>query len=56
MDSYKCEVCGFTYNEDQGLEQDGIHPKTKWEDVDNDWFCPDCGVKKIRFIKVEKKK
>ena len=46
---YECLVCGFTYDEEEGWPDDGIEPGTKWEDVPEDWFCPDCGVGKEDF-------
>jgi rubredoxin len=30
-----------------------ISPKTKWEDVPEDWVCPDCGANKSDFDMVE---
>ena len=47
--SYECLVCGFTYDEKEGWPDDGIEPGTKWEDVPEDWVCPDCGVGKEDF-------
>ena len=32
---------------------DGIDPGTKWEDVPDDWVCPDCGVGKEDFDMIE---
>lgn len=46
---YICTVCGFIYDEEQGWPEDGIPPGTKWEEVDDDWYCPDCGVSKEDF-------
>lgn len=51
MSVYQCEVCGFVYDEAVGLELEDIEPGTRWEDIDDDWICPDCGVKKDRFKK-----
>ena len=33
----------------EGWPEDGIAPGTKWEDVPDDWTCPDCGVGKADF-------
>ncbi len=49
MRLWRCVVCGFTYDEAQGLPGEGIAPGTAWEDVPQDWICPDCGVGKIDF-------
>ena len=41
--SWMCVVCGFIYEEANGLPDDGIAPGTRWEDVPDTWTCPDCG-------------
>ena len=46
-------VCGLIYDESQGWPDDGIAPGTKWEDVPEDWLCPDCGVGKEDFELIE---
>ena len=30
-------VCGYIYNEEQGMPEDGIPPGTAWNDVPEDW-------------------
>lgn len=50
--SYKileCLVCGFIYDEGKGNPKEGIPAGTRWEDVPDDWTCPDCGVGKADF-------
>jgi len=49
MKKYLCVVCGLIYSEADGWPDDGIAPGTKWEDVPEDWECPDCGVGKSDF-------
>ena len=44
-----CVVCGYIYNENEGIPEDGIEPGTAWEDVPVDWECPKCGVRKEDF-------
>ena len=47
---FRCEVCGFEYDEELGWPEDGIEPGTRWADIPDDWCCPDCGVReKIDF-------
>lgn len=46
---YECVICGFIYDEEKGLPDEGIPPGTKWEDVPDDWECPECGVSKYDF-------
>jgi len=50
---WMCIVCGFIYDEAQGWPDDGIPPGTRWEDVPDDWMCPECGVGKEDFEMVE---
>ena len=50
---YECVICGLIYDESLGMPDDGIAPGTKWEDVPEDWECPDCGVGKSDFDLME---
>ena len=42
--TWMCVVCGFIYNEAEGLPEEGIDPGTRWEDIPDTWTCPDCGT------------
>jgi rubredoxin---NAD+ reductase len=53
MSKWECIVCGLVYDEKEGWPDDGIAPGTKWEDVPEDWLCPDCGVGKEDFELLE---
>ncbi len=53
MKIWQCIVCGFIYNEADGIPEDGIAPGTPWEDVPADWACPECSVSKAEFEMVE---
>lgn len=53
MSRWECIVCGLVYDEKDGWPDDGIEPGTKWEDVPEDWLCPDCGVGKEDFELLE---
>lgn len=46
---YQCFFCAFIYDEEKGLPEDGIPPGTRWCDIPDDWFCPECGVGKADF-------
>ena len=35
------------------LGEDGIAPGTRWDDIPDDWSCPDCGAAKADFEMVE---
>lgn len=41
MAVYKCNVCGYQYDEDA--------EGTMWESLQEDWVCPVCGAKKAQF-------
>ena len=49
MKKYVCTICGFVYDEEKGLPDEGIAPGTKWEDAPDDFVCPECGVGKDMF-------
>ena len=49
MKMYICIICGWVYDEEEGCPEDGIPAGTKWEDVPDDWVCPDCGASKDDF-------
>lgn len=53
MKKWECIVCGWIYDEAKGWPEDGIEPGTRWEDVPEDWLCPDCGVGKEDFEMIE---
>lgn len=53
MKLYRCVQCGFEYDEEKGWPDDGIVPGTRWEDIPDDWSCPDCGAAKADFYMEE---
>jgi rubredoxin-NAD+ reductase len=50
---WMCIICGWTYDEEQGAPEEGLAPGTRWEDVPDDWICPDCAAGKEDFEMVE---
>jgi len=44
-----CLGCGFSYDEAIGLPEHGLPAGTRWQDIPQDWVCPDCGTPKARF-------
>lgn len=44
-----CVVCGYQYDEELGDPDHGIPAGTAWEDVPEDWECPECGAAKADF-------
>ncbi len=53
MDKWECTACGYIYDPAVGDPDGGIAPGTTFEDIPNDWICPECGVGKDMFDKVE---
>ena len=49
MKTWQCIVCGYVYDEAVGDPEHGIKAGTRWEDIPNDWACPECGVAKADF-------
>ena len=42
---FRCPGCGYVYDERLGNPHEGFPPGTRWEDVPDDWACPDCAVR-----------
>lgn len=53
MKQYVCTICDYVYDPVKGEPDAGIAPGTAWEDVPEDFVCPDCGVGKEMFEVVE---
>ena len=49
MKSWECTVCGYIYDPNVGDSDNGIAPKTNFEDLPEDWVCPECGAEKDQF-------
>ncbi|WP_338861148.1 rubredoxin [Mycetohabitans rhizoxinica] len=48
-----CLICGWIYNEADGLPDEGIAPGTRFADIPAHWRCPLCDVSKADFAVVE---
>jgi len=51
MAKYKCTVCGYVYNPENGDPDSDIKPDTPFEELPDDWVCPVCGASKDQFEK-----
>ena len=47
--TWMCLICGWIYDEAEGLPDEGIAAGTRWEDVPMNWTCPECGARKEDF-------
>lgn len=46
MKKYRCTVCGYTYDPEEGDSDGGIEPGTPFNELPDDWVCPVCGASK----------
>ncbi len=53
MKKWLCIICGWIYDEALGWPEDGIVAGTRWEDIPDDWLCPECKVGKSDFEMIE---
>jgi len=53
MKKYKCLLCGYIYDPAVGDPDNGVEAGTAFEDLPDDWVCPDCGANKGEFDLVE---
>jgi rubredoxin len=49
MRKYICTACGYVYDPAKGDPEHGIKGGTSFEDLPDDWVCPDCGIGKDMF-------
>lgn len=49
MKKWRCTICGYVYDPAVGDEENGVKPGTAFEDIPEDWLCPECGVDKSHF-------
>ena len=49
MEKYVCDVCDYVYDPAVGDPESGKAPGTSFEDLQDDWTCPVCGVTKDDF-------
>jgi len=50
---YKCTVCGYIYNPDDGDPDTNIPAGTEFKDLPDNWTCPICGASKLEFEPIE---
>jgi rubredoxin len=53
MKMYKCIVCGYIYDPEQGDPEGGVEPGTQFSDLPDDYLCPICGATKDEFTEYE---
>jgi len=50
---YKCEICGYIYDPQVGDPDNKIEAGTFFDDLPDDWVCPECGAGKDEFSPAE---
>jgi len=53
MKKYKCLACEYIYDPDVGDPDNNIKAGTAFEDLPDDWVCPECGASKDEFEPLE---
>lgn len=46
---FACAACGWMYDRDAGAPPFGAEPGTKFEDLPDNFACPQCGTPKVAF-------
>ncbi|MCF7811121.1 rubredoxin [bacterium] len=49
MKYYICSICSFIYDPEAGYPDNEILPGTPFENIPDDWVCPECGSDKTVF-------
>ena len=49
MEKMGCMICGYIYDPEQGDVDNGIAKGVAFDDLPEDWICPDCGAGKESF-------
>ena len=52
MKKYECP-CGYVYDPEEGDPTQGVAPGTAFEDLPDDWTCPQCQAGKDLFTEVD---
>lgn len=53
MQKWQCTVCGYVYDPEHGDPESEIDPGTFFEELSDNWVCPECGAAKDQFEVVE---
>jgi rubredoxin len=53
MSRYICDSCGWMYDPEFGVLELDVDPGIPFEDLPDDFECPECGVGKLDFSQEE---
>jgi rubredoxin len=49
MERFKCDLCGFIYDPQEGDASSGIEPGIPFINLPSDYICPICGAGRDEF-------
>lgn len=49
ISQWTCLYCGYVYDVAIGAPESGIPSGTLWDDIPDDWCCPNCSSEKSQF-------
>ncbi|MGO8683504.1 MAG: rubredoxin [Thermoleophilia bacterium] len=53
MKKWQCTLCTYIYDQALGDPDNDIVPGTPFEELPDDWVCPDCGAEKEYFEAID---
>jgi len=53
MSKWRCILCGYIFDPEEGDPDNDVAPDTPFEDLPGEWVCPDCGASKEDFEEME---
>ena len=53
MPRYQCRICGHVYDPTIGDPRAKAPPGTAFEDLPEDWVCPDCGAPRSMYQQLQ---
>ena len=53
MKKFRCLICGYIYDPEEGDPSSGIDAGISFDDLPDDYTCPVCGVGKEEFEEVD---
>jgi rubredoxin len=53
MEKHRCLMCGYIYDPAKGDPDSEVEPGTAFDNVPDDWVCPECGASKDDFEVVD---
>ena len=53
MSIWTCPNCQHNYVSELGDPKHGVIAGTTWDNLPDDWVCPECGAPKFEFTETE---